>query len=826
MTNSSGLRIIICDYCEKVVPNLFKKSADVSAKFDNVVSYPTHIINAVFTGATLYALEHSNSITKNFFRDLRLLISVITLHDVGKYISGKHRISGGNSKDNIQTYFETDDFNLKEFFPEIDNMVENEETLNEIVWLIQNTELNDEKRVETFGHKTEFGKLADYSRLGDKVASLTKEEAYISKIFDTLKYHNVHVVYIPKFPQFFIRQKLLKAVKKYYDEKETNPFLLFEDGLFYINNEILTPEPDKIREYLLAEIKDSMRLPVNDEERVGVNVSFPESINSEYNNSQNRENEISKPLLDVRIDFQSIDDSSVVGFPLSEEDRKKIILDEIIRKIPKAMKGLIISLPPNKELQRKIATIIYYIYKCRDLTQLPDSVKEKVRSLKNERTIGSQKYKIYFAKEIMENHSNFNIDEIYKLCNEFLDSQIKSYSEASIFDNIIKNISVDFQQVLETNENPLGKHDMCFLCGSKADRKYKAGRNYFLQARGFSKRGTIFEMQKRICPLCLIERSLIESTIVEKGCRLVGDYLFAIFYFDRIFANISYFSRELSNVPLEPASPIEHAEHYFRLGDFDGMHFIIPYRYSGKEESAKQSSRINATKQILNFVSGYGCKATLTSPYTLLRTYNELFVNENPTRLEKALNIDVVRDFDALSKIVEFLDAVYTLDRKKGYYQVGRYDFFSLVHYIKLKTKASKGMKEKYLNAVNNCFWEESMKMKDIAEKGKDFYGNVWGSSYKRTVLMRTALDATLIGLQQLLSEEELKTFVSAQVYKLAMREKFAKKWQAENYVGDFVDSLMQYLKEKSWLSVHELSSLEKYLVDAYEFEIISLRAK
>ena len=41
---------------------------------------------------------------------------------------------------------------------------------------------------------------------------------------------------------------------------------------------------------------------------------------------------------------------------------------------------------------------------------------------------------------------------------------------------------------------------------------------------------------------------------------------------------------------------------------------------------------------------------------------------------------------------------------------------------------------------------------------------------------MRTALDALLIGLQQQFSEEELKTFVSAQIYKLAMREKFAKK--------------------------------------------------
>ena len=177
--------------------------------------------------------------------------------------------------------------------------------------------------METFGHKTEFGKLADYSRLGDKVASLTREESYVSKIFDTLKYHNVHVVYIPKFPQFSIRQKLLKAVKKYYDERETIPFLLFEDGLFYVSNEIIIPELDKIREYLLAEIKDSMRLVENDEESENANLPFAESIRSENKNNGNRENEPPIPLLDIRIDFQSIDDSSIIHFPLPKGDKRK-----------------------------------------------------------------------------------------------------------------------------------------------------------------------------------------------------------------------------------------------------------------------------------------------------------------------------------------------------------------------------------------------------------------------------------------------------------------------------------------------------------------------
>jgi len=310
---------------------------------------------------------------------------------------------------------------------------------------------------------------------------------------------------------------------------------------------------------------------------------------------------------------------------------------------------------------------------------------------------------------------------------------------------------------------------------------------------------------------------------MNSGYRFTGDYLFAIFYFDRIFANISYFAREFSNVPIEPEAPIT-GEPQFRLVNFDGLYFVMPHRYGGGEESARQSDRVDITKQILNFIKGYGCKATLTSPYTLLRTYNELFVNENPTRLEMSLEMHAIRDFDELNKKRQFLNAIYNIDRRKGYFSVQSYNPFSFIHFTKLKSNGSnKWIRNEYFDVVKKCFGGEIMKIEEIAQRGKDLYSNVWGSSYKRTVLMRTALDATLVGLQQRFPEEELKTFVSAQIYKLAMREEYAKKKDADKYVNDFVDSLIKYLKEKNWFSVSSLNSIEKYLVDAYEFALISI---
>jgi len=832
-----ALKFIFNSYCETVVPNLVKNSASISAKKENIVSYPTHIINAVFTSASIYASEHLTKKSKDTIQDLKLLMSVITLHDIGKYLEGKNEITGGNSRENIRKYFEHDDFKIRAFYPEIEELINDDEMFEEIVWLIQNTELKDEARMETLSHKSEFGKLADYSRLGDKVASLTKDKLYSSKIFEALKYHDVHVVQIPNFPQFLIRRELLKVLKRYYEEKGAIPFLLFEDGLFYIAENAIEPDPEKVRKYLLENVKKLVGLTVVNND----NTLKSEQVGDLEASTTKEEKDEYHSLLSLRIDFQSIDDTTILNFPLLKEEKKKLILNQTIKNISKAAKDFTIVLPQDVNLQKKLAAIIYYIYKSEDISLIwkgkpTKKEKEKIKSILNEpvrgkiKTFrneeGSQKYKLYMAKELFENYVQYNIDEVYPGCVEFLDKLLKEKENTKIFDSLIKNISVDSWLSFEAGDSPQDKEETCFLCGSKAEQEYRAGKGYFLQAREFSKRGKLLGMQKKICSLCLVEKNLIESLFRNSNCSLFGDHLFAIFYFDKIFANVAYFSREISNAPLEPAVPIREGPE-FRLGDFDGLYYIVPFRYSGKEESTRQSARVNITSQILDFIYGYGCKATLTHPYTLIRTYNELFVNEIPIRLEITLCIDSLRDFNEVTIKKQFLDTIYNLDKRKGYYEVQDADLLSFVHYLKLKNDGTKNwIKEKYIDVAKTCFGRDLMKIEEIAKIGKELYstGRVdWESSYKRTVLMRTALDYILMGLQQRFPEEELKTFVAGGVYKLVMREEFAKKKDAESYVKDFIDALIQYLKEYNWCSVPTLSSIEKYLVDSYEFALISL---
>lgn len=825
--NIRALKIIMNDYCEKVVPNLFKHSAQMSAKnkeglpFKNEVSYPTHIINAVFTAASLYSFEHLDSNNDESIRNLKLLISVVTLHDVGKYLENKYKIFGGNKVDNIIKYLESDDFKIKTFFPDIEKI-----DVTELAWLIQNTELWDQSQPETFGHKTSFGKLADYSRLGDKVASLTEHESYALKIFDTLQYHNVHIVQIPKFPQTLIRREFLKALKKYHEDAGAIPFLLYEDGFFYISKEKIALKQEDIEKYLLNNVNIILNLGEDDSEE--------------------------EPLLNLRIDFQSIDDDSILNFPLTNGDKKKMILTQIIEKLPNAMKDFVVAFPVVPEIQKKLATIVYYLYKSDDFKELEGFILKKKKDDKNkfklyliihntdepkEQEIKSQKYKIYAAKQIIENYTKYgsfdkdeNLDKIYTKCDEFLNKQLEKNNKKDIFSFITKNISVDFEQTFQVEDNPKDKTELCFLCGTKTDKEYRAGKKYFLQAREFSKRGRIWDNQKNICSVCLIEKDLMEGLFAEKCFKPFGDYIFATLYFDRIFANISYFANNISNVSLSPNAPITQNVQ-FSLGNFEGIDYIIPYRYFGKEESAKQSNRVNITKQILKFSENYGCKAVLTLPYTLLRTYNEVFMNEIPLKLEMSLEVDKIKLFNDINKKLKFMEIVYEIDAKKGYFAVESYNLFSFIHFVKIKEyhlnkkrKLDNDKIKKIVDVIKTCFGGEIMKIDEIAQKGKELYSNIWGSSYKRTVLMRTALDTIMVSLQQHMTEEELKRFVSAQIYKLMMREEYAKKKDATIYINDFVEALIQYLKEKDWFSVSSLSSVQKYLVDTYEFSLISIK--
>ncbi|MDD5187605.1 MAG: hypothetical protein PHF57_05300, partial [Methanoregula sp.] len=742
------LKNILSHYTSTVVLKLYKNSADVSAKKRNIVSYPTHIINAVFTGATIFGYEHLRIESEESIFNLKLLVSILTLHDIGKYLENKYAISGGNSKANILKYFENDEFGITDFFPEIKGLLSDPAFSDEITWLIQNTELHDISQADTLHFRPRFGKLADYARLGDKVASITEDPLFLQKIFNSLRSggarNYIHVVNIPECPQFFLHREVLKALLTFYKENGAIPFLLFNDGFFFIQENLSPLNTARIRDILLE------------------NISLQTGI------GEDTEDEDTANSLNVRINNQSINDDSLLNFPISSDVKKRLLLKNIVENIPKAMKNVEIAIPPEKELQKKLATIIYSIYKNSDKDICDEKFKKKVlgyevngNKIEGIKDIqGPQKFKIFAAKELIEHNQDYDIGALFTKANQFLDEIYCSNNESTVFGNILSNLSLDFISEFNCEEIPKNKDELCFLCGSRTSNEYRAKKGYFLQARGYSKRGKILDEEKKICSICLIEKNLIENSFRNRKFSPAGDYLFAILYFDKIFANVSFFSDDVSKVELRPDVQVGGEKVQLKLGDFNGMYHIIPYRYNGKEESAKQTSRVKISRNILELISETGCKAVITSPYTLLRTYPEIFVNEVPLRLEISLAIDKIFDFEDDKNKLRFLNSVNSKDGKKGFFKVEKYDLLSYLHFIKLKAKEKTvwGLEDETKDVCKKSFGDDLMKIEDLAQQGKALYGNVWGSSYKRTVFMRTALDNILVGKQQGLTDEELVT--------------------------------------------------------------------
>ncbi len=105
----------IKEYVEKVLPHLFKESAQLDAKFNKALSFSAHVVTAVFAGSILYVYDRiSTEQQLPNSHDMRLLCTSLTLHDVNKYwneiTNSRYQ---GNYYKLIQNYFETDPFNIK-----------------------------------------------------------------------------------------------------------------------------------------------------------------------------------------------------------------------------------------------------------------------------------------------------------------------------------------------------------------------------------------------------------------------------------------------------------------------------------------------------------------------------------------------------------------------------------------------------------------------------------------------------------------------------------------------------------------------------------------
>ncbi|HII06604.1 MAG TPA: hypothetical protein HA349_04620 [Methanotrichaceae archaeon] len=810
----TAIKLYLGDYIDNVVTSLFKGSAQLDAKYNKALSYPAHIITAAFTGSMLYIYDRAPIgpiITPHEIKLIKLLCTALTLHDVNKFWN---EVTGSNYEGNyyklLQDYFEIDPFNLKEYFPEW------EEELDEIAFLVQHAQESDDAQHETRFLRPKYARLLPYVKIGDKIASLSKMENPLQEILRRLEIegHDVHVLWLPEMPQQLLSQVVYRSAKELLVNYGGVPLLISPNGILYLSKDVIFTDKNMLKNLIGREL-------------ISNTDANPELTDRKFN---------LLPLLSV---------------PLDKENRFNVYLDSVQKKTES---GLLSALsktiyPEEKDLQEALACISYFVYndkKGSDWTKFPelerniqdDQILEELRKIgqirqnfANQDGVGGQKCKPYTVHEIVQNCNDYKgaLKLLHGHVKETILSRLDDDSSAldSITD-LVYSYNTERPNGLIANIYPKGNTDVCFMCGAVAKNKYKPGR-YFLQSGGFTKRATLNDQYKRECDACQLERLLLNHLIKNSGFRVTDDLIFFYFYFDTIFANLDPFQNQMSKVEIcVEGTKTKKLGLNFTLGDFATPFHIEPMAIkSSNDHSSKTTRRARAIHTAINACLECGCKCVVTSPYSLMRMYDDVFYNERPNKLEMNFGLDRVKYFKDARRLSAQLDVINQLDGIKGLHRVQRFEPIMVIPYIKSTKRETKNFSSWVIangENVKKLFGGNNLNMKEIAEKGVLLFGkHRFSGSYKRVKIFRTSLDSLVASKAQKYSDDEAMRFAAAEVWKDVLREQYSPKKGKDIPAEclDYVESIVMYLRCHDLWDVKKISQWGNSLTDMYEFEYI-----
>jgi CRISPR-associated protein Csc3 len=813
----------LIDYISTVVDPLFKSSSDLDAKRMRGLSQPAHIITSVFTGAILYLYDRASTKQNSIqTHDIKLLCTALTLHDINKYwnetTDSRYE---GNYRKLVESYFETDKFNLKAYFPYW------HEELEEITFLVQHAQERDDAQWETKFSRPKYGKLLPYVKIGDKVASLSKLDYPLQEIQRKLEIegHDVHLLLLPEISQQLLSQVIYRSAKRLLYESGGVPLLISTQGILYLSIDKIVINTSKLKDIITKEL-------------------------------------VAKTRAQPKLNYKTCDLTPLLSVPLSKEERFSVYVESVKEITENGLLGVLgkTTYPPEDEFQESLACFTYFVYNDKknadwnNFPELESLIKDnkhldELQKFGNMRAnfadqdgIGTQKCKAYLIHELVKNQNNYRniMNSLHDLLVTSILSKLEDKSN-NLVDFMVEQVRAfneDISLILENIVYPNGNTNVCFKCGSIAEDFYKPS-NHFISTRCFSKKVTISDKYKRECIICKIEHILINKLIENSGLNNTDDLVFFYFYFDTIFINVDPFQEQMSKVEIS-VHGTEKLGINFSLGDFGAPFYIVPMAIKlppGKSDlSAKTTRRARAIHTAIKACLECGCKCVVTRPYTLMRTYNEVFFNEQPSTLEMNFGLDKIFYFEDAKNINAQLDFINQFDNLKGLHRVERFEPITVIPYAKHSIE-KKSMdfnswlrKKKDSDNIDNGDTIEKLLgggdryMKEIAKKGLALFGkHKFGGSYKRVKIFRTTLDSLMASRAQNYSKDEAICFAAAEVWKDVLREQFSKK--AGKDIPDdsmrFVESVVEYLEDHNLWDIKKMSQWENALANVYEFEYI-----
>lgn len=772
--------------------NIIDAAGEYDAKFDSTAncSLAAHVLNAVTIGVNTFVFNAvgEEETVYDYEEDIRVLAAALALHDTNKYVQEVYGVdTGGNTSEAFDWYFdpepedaEGDPFGIEEFV--------GESYRDDLLYLVQQTELTEDSS-EMREYHSEFAGLARYCRIGDAVASVALKrgiEGAYGKLAEILDEERVHLVRFTQLEQPILNDVLLGCAKEAIaGERDGTP----------IRGVVIGSSPDGV--LYLGEETDREFL------REAVDKSAPKHIEGRGFN--------------CKLNWNSFDYDILAEVAIPVDAKEDNISDAFRELLERGSAGVEAFEHIPEEFDQFFPILAKSIYVDGQSEFDNTDVQEAYDRIKEEQ--GVQKVKLHFIAYLVKHFDEYreflrsHAEEIRPKLHDDLEPETDAIG--TVVDRFFEG-----QTVPELGS----KGEMCFLCGAETDTKYQKGLSAVYRTQEYSRRVPPHAKYKSICEVCNLEYALLADVCEQSDVSTNNAVEVAYFYFDDFLGDIRLRSRRAGNIVQGDTDEMDDTVATTSL--IGAQYYLQPIYVLA------DNHRMAVVRQVIETARESGMKVVIGRPFTRFESADSVFEDEEATRPQELLGLDRAERFGPLPSFADrqtdsHLNRAIQLFRimsivgqeanmTNPYLQLDRDTFHSIADFAVVNHDHATHLDvlQSYFESYHN---DALMKMKTVAERGIDLFGQQYDSKYKKTKVFREAIDAFLSGMNQRMDEDDLVEYVESQVYAAADREDYAGYASPDEAEG-FVDAIRTYLVDNDLYDLKKLSDWENALVNSYYY--------
>lgn len=755
--------------------NIIDEVGQYDGKYNSTVSLASHLIDVSLIGLQSYIHDVDGNIDDEMFD---VLASALTLHDLDKVVEHKENITADSTdREVLDLYFENDWFEIESYLSQhSDDPIDEYEDI--LLYLIKRTEKRDS--IESMPSvPPKFRRLSRYCELADSTVSEMTNHSDVQRGYDNLEdfYGDNELQYLKlvRTERPILHYIIVDVVEDCIRDRGRTVLGSTPTGILYLGDEIeITELVDPLADRVSTEI----------------------SREFEFNCTANWRS----------VDYDAL---PVVDIPLDKkrENIKTQYTKNVLKHDP-CDTEVIEDIPD--EFMNILPEALHKLYVEGNYEFADDNLQDLVTEIQDEHH--GSKHKILLIHKVLQNWIEYK-DGFIEECKSWTDEFHSSIEpDKNHIESVIEDVlGIRFDTVkIPSSEN------VCHMCGQEATTEYN-GDNTVLQTRGFSKRTSADQRNRKICETCQMEHALI-SSLVDQSDAYGDDIMMVYFYFDNFSSSLA-----LEETADRTRADILNGDLAFD-DDSDGLGSISlynplvhfqPITVEGTNVESEKNRKLRTVKDILERIKDTGMKARITTPFRPFEPSEEVFKDNNPVYPQEVLDATTIDRYEDLDEIVDTLriGSMFQAETEENYpYQyVVPATAENIIYNAERKfsnTPSTVTLLGSYVH--DYCKMSD---MKTVAEKGLNLYGHQYQSKYKKVKIVRAGLDKILEARNDDLDRNQTIELVAGEVSSASQSLTYT---VSTEDAEAFAESLIEYCDQ--FKGITELSDKKNSIVNTYKF--------